>query len=72
LEQRGPGDFLGKRQSGFAELRMARLSDIKLIELARQEATALFERDPKLQQPENRKIIETMQRFWHTKDGDIS
>ena len=34
LQQRGPGDFLGTRQSGFAELQMASLTDIKLIEKA--------------------------------------
>ena len=46
LEQRGPGDFLGKRQSGFSELKMAKLTDVKLIEKARREAISLFERDP--------------------------
>ena len=40
LDQRGPGDFLGTRQSGFSELRMASLSDIHLIEKARHHAQA--------------------------------
>ena len=44
----GPGDFLGTRQSGFAELRMARLTDVRLIEKARREAQQLFEADPGL------------------------
>jgi ATP-dependent DNA helicase RecG len=72
LEQRGPGDFLGKRQSGFSELKMAKLTDVKLIEKARREAIALFERDPQLELPENYQINETLDRFWHIKDGEIS
>jgi ATP-dependent DNA helicase RecG len=72
LEQRGPGDFLGTRQSGFSELKMARLTDVKLIEKARREAIALFERDPNLEQPEHQMMAEAMQRFWRAEEGDIS
>jgi ATP-dependent DNA helicase RecG len=72
LEQRGPGDFLGTRQSGFSELKMAKLTDIKLIEKARREAIALFEHDPNLEQPEHQMLGEAMQRFWHAEEGDIS
>jgi ATP-dependent DNA helicase RecG len=32
LEQRGPGQFLGTRQAGYAEFQFASLSDIRLIE----------------------------------------
>src|SRR5207248_2526596 len=35
LRLRGPGDFIGVRQSGMPELRMADLSDTRLIELTR-------------------------------------
>ena len=72
LEQRGPGDFLGKRQSGFSELKMAKLTDVKLIEKARREAIALFERDPQLEHPEHQRINEALERFWHVEEGDIS
>jgi len=72
LEQRGPGDFLGKRQSGFSELKMARLTDVKLIEKARKEAISLFDRDPQLTQPEHKLISEAMERFWRIEEGDIS
>ena len=48
LEQRGPGEFLGTRQSGFAELQLASLSDVRLIEKARRFAKQLFEEDPDL------------------------
>ncbi|HEX9028722.1 MAG TPA: ATP-dependent DNA helicase RecG, partial [Anaerolineales bacterium] len=38
LDQRGPGQFLGTRQSGYSELRLASLTDIHLIEKARHHA----------------------------------
>jgi ATP-dependent DNA helicase RecG len=72
LEQRGPGDFLGKRQSGFSELKMAKLTDVKLIEKARKEAIALFERDPQLEKTEHHLLNEALDRFWHAGEGDIS
>ena len=48
LQQRGPGEFLGTRQAGFSELKMANLTDVRLIEKARQQAQALFQDDPEL------------------------
>ncbi len=72
LDQRGPGDFLGTRQSGFAELRMANLTDVRLIEKARQQALALFERDPELSETENADLAKTFQKFWGMGRGDIS
>ena len=54
LQQRGPGEFLGTRQAGYAtSLKMANLGDIQMIEKARQQAQALFARDPDLKNPEN-------------------
>jgi ATP-dependent DNA helicase RecG len=72
LEQRGPGDFLGTRQSGFAELRMARLTDVGLIENARREAMRLFEADPELARPEHRPLAQALERFWPARKGEIS
>ncbi|MEZ4330151.1 MAG: ATP-dependent DNA helicase RecG [Myxococcota bacterium] len=50
LEIRGPGDFLGTRQSGHVpELRIADLlRDAKLVAVARRAARAIVEVDPKL------------------------
>ncbi|KPL74360.1 hypothetical protein ADN00_13780 [Ornatilinea apprima] len=72
LEQRGPGQFLGTRQSGFSELKMASLSDVHLIEKARGLAHQLFERDPELQNPENLELSRRLQAFWKSGKGDQS
>ncbi len=57
LRIRGPGDFMGTRQSGMPLLRVANLlRDIKLLELSRLEAFALIEKDPQLELPENAKL----------------
>ncbi len=73
LEQRGPGDFLGTRQSGYAELRAANLGDVHLIELARNQAQALFQKDPELKMEEHLPLAAALQRFWNpVAAGDIS
>ncbi len=72
VDLRGPGDFLGTRQAGFAGLRMAKLSDMKTIEKARREAQLLFERDPELKAPEHQAIAENLARFWTPGAGDVS
>ena len=72
LDQRGPGDFLGTRQSGFSELKMANLTDIRLIEKARHQALKLFEKDPTLSDPEHQALDKTFRRFWGNGRGDIS
>jgi ATP-dependent DNA helicase RecG len=64
LEQRGPGDFLGTRQSGFLALRLASLTDITLIEMARRYANAVFDKDPDLSLPEHRLLAASLKRFW--------
>ncbi|MBT0653972.1 ATP-dependent DNA helicase RecG [Geomobilimonas luticola] len=49
LEIRGPGDFLGTRQAGIPDFRVANiLRDGRLLEEARHEAFALLEQDPDL------------------------
>lgn len=73
LQQRGPGEFLGTRQSGyFSTLRMASLSDVALIEKARTFAQRLFDQDPLLQQPQHALLAEALQRFWGDLKTDIS
>jgi ATP-dependent DNA helicase RecG len=72
LEQRGPGQFLGTRQSGFSELQLASLTDVRLIEKARRQAQTLFENNPDLDQPELQTLVSALERFWGNGKGDIS
>jgi ATP-dependent DNA helicase RecG len=73
LQLRGPGEFLGTRQSGYASgLRMASITDVKLIEKARGEAQKLFEQDPELSRPEDALLAEAFERFWGEGKGDVS
>ncbi|MEO8358381.1 MAG: ATP-dependent DNA helicase RecG, partial [Chloroflexota bacterium] len=73
LQQRGPGEFLGTRQSGYASgLRMASITDVQLIEKARLEAQKLFEQDPDLSRPEDALLAEAFERFWGDGKGDVS
>ena len=65
LELRGPGEFFGTRQSGLPDLKMARLSDTKLLETARREAVILFEKDPGLTAAENGLLAREYHRIWH-------
>jgi ATP-dependent DNA helicase RecG len=72
LKQRGPGEFLGTRQSGYATtLKMASLTDVALIEKARGHAQKMFEIDAELKAPEHALLAEALNRFWGTK-GDVS
>lgn len=73
LEQRGPGDFLGTRQTGYQrELRMASFNDLHLIENARQQAQAIFAADSGLNLPEHQLLAKTLAQFWGEGQGDIS
>ncbi len=72
MEQRGPGDFLGTRQAGFSELRMAKLTDVHLIEKARAQAQALFLTDADLTRIENRPLAVRLDEFWGGGRGDVS
>ena len=55
LRLRGPGDFLGKRQHGLPELKIADLSeDMELFRAAGNAAKELYQNDPMLLKPENK------------------
>lgn len=65
LKQRGPGDFLGTRQSGYVtQLRLASLTDLLLIEKAQRSAKKIFDQDPDLELPENKSLAVSLAHFW--------
>jgi ATP-dependent DNA helicase RecG len=71
LDLRGPGDFLGTRQSGLPPLQMAKLSDLKTLDAARAEAQELFRADPALVADDHRLLRKQVVRFWQSR-GDLS
>jgi len=65
---RGPGEFLGTRQWGVPEFRVADLvRDSDLFEQARNEAFQLIQQDPELTKPEHQVLKAVMLRRWKTK-----
>lgn len=71
LVLRGPGEFFGTRQSGLPDLKVAQLTDVKLLEEARNVAQEIFNRDPELIDPEHQLLKKGMSDFWHG-EGDLS
>jgi ATP-dependent DNA helicase RecG len=71
LEMRGPGEFFGTRQSGMPPLRMAKLSDQRTLEEARQAAKDIFAHDPELQNPDHRLLSRKLAEFWQDQ-ADLS
>lgn len=65
LEIRGPGEFLGHRQSGLPGFRVAHiLRDVHLLERARKEAEKILQDDPHLAKPENLILRQMIERWW--------
>ncbi len=66
LRIRGPGEIYGTRQSGMPSFRVADLvKDMRLLEVARQEAFHLLESDPDLSRPKHTALREAVERFRH-------
>ena len=72
LSQRGPGEFLGTRQSGYSFLKLASITDIRLVEKSRQFAQALFDKDPNLSDPAHARLVQLVEQIWSGGEGDIS
>ena len=65
LAFRGPGEFLGTRQSGMPDFRVANIvRDSKILETARDEALAWLARDPNLTTPESRRLRAVLEDRW--------
>ena len=52
------------RQSGLPALRLASLSNIRILEQARAEAQSLFDQDPALSRLEHQALAEQVTIFW--------
>jgi ATP-dependent DNA helicase RecG len=66
LELRGPGEFLGTKQSGMPDFAVAELArDQKILAEAREEAFALVEQDPDLARPEHAPLRQALRERWH-------
>jgi ATP-dependent DNA helicase RecG len=72
LRLRGPGDYFGVRQSGFPELKVARLDDAPLVESARGTADAILRVDPDLSAPAHAALRAHLQAFLARGGGDPS
>jgi len=72
LELRGPGEFLGTRQSGLPDLKMASIADLRLLERVREAAGRLLETDPALQKPEHRLLARRVADLWASGEGEVS
>jgi ATP-dependent DNA helicase RecG len=71
LEMRGPGEFLGTHQSGFPDLRLASVTNLKLVEAAREAARRFFDTDPELEDPDNRLLARQVDQLWRG-EGEVS
>ena len=68
LRLRGPGEFLGTRQHGLPELKVADLADdLPLLQQARQDAVAIIAADPMLEAPHNQILREAMLKAYEGK-----
>jgi ATP-dependent DNA helicase RecG len=65
LEIRGPGDFLGTRQAGLPDFRVANLlKDLRLLEVARQEAFQYIEQSQMLSTADSQSVRQELLRRW--------
>jgi ATP-dependent DNA helicase RecG len=68
LAIRGPGDFLGTRQSGLPDFRIASIiRDARILNDAKEDAFALAARDPFLEKPEHLILKEALIEKWRGK-----
>ena len=72
LKLRGPGDYLGTRQSGLPSLRVAEITDYESLSLARREATRLLDIDPLLVKDEHRALADRLDEYQTAQPGELS
>jgi ATP-dependent DNA helicase RecG len=65
LTIRGPGDFVGTRQSGLPVLSIANLArDGALLQWAREDARAVLDEDPTLTLPKHQGLKAALEGMW--------
>ena len=65
LKQRGPGDFLGSRQHGLPEMKLANIvNDTKILYAAQKQAEDILLADPELAFPEHKKLRNLMEKMF--------
>lgn len=64
LKLRGPGEFLGTRQSGYLAMQFASLTDLPTIERCRKYVKQIFDEDPALQKTNNQLLSEELKTRW--------
>lgn len=72
LRIRGPGDYLGTRQSGLPTLRIARISDQDIISLARTEGARILQSDPDLGKHHHQKLAQRVKEYDLSVTGEMS
>lgn len=65
LELRGPGDFLGVRQHGLPDLKIANLlTDVNILKLSQTAAREILKEDRNLQKPEHKLLKNKLNRMF--------
>jgi len=65
LAMRGPGEFMGTRQWGIPDFRVANIvRDGRLLQEARNDAFRIVEKDPLLEKPENQALKKVLFHRW--------
>ena len=72
LKLRGPGDYIGTRQSGSPLFKVAQIEDSDLLSLAKIEAERILGNDPDLKDPSNSLLYEKYQNELEELYGQVS
>ncbi len=72
LRMRGPGDYMGKRQSGIPQFKVASMDDIDMIRATRLEAGRLLDADPEMTRSEHALLAAAVDRYDATLTEEFS